>query len=91
MTWDIFLGFVALVSFIIAIVTPITRLTKTMTELTVSVKGLKDSLAEIVTKNQNSHNRLWEHNTKQDNTISDHEKRIGKLEVKLDVYEKEEN
>lgn len=90
MTWEIFLGIVALVSFGIAIVTPITRLTKTMTELTIGVQSLKEAIGDIVLKNNKSHTRLWEHNGKQDTILDNHEKRITKIEIKMDIQKEKE-
>lgn len=92
MTWEIFLGIVTLVAFVTAIVKPITKLTNTITELIVTVKGLKDSFAEIVSKNEEAHKRIWDHVSKQDTVLDNHEKRLSKMEITFNVeheFEKE--
>lgn len=65
----------------------LTDLTKTMTKLDDSVQGLKDDLTETKNKikeneghSRDAHQRLWNHNDKQDKLIEDHEKRIYFLE-----------
>ena len=51
-----------------------------MTELTVNIKALTDDLDKLESGNKDAHRRLWEHETKQDETLGDHEKRIFVLE-----------
>lgn len=84
MTWEIVVGLGTLFTICVAFVKPIISLTKAMTTLNITVKDLKDSMSEIVVKNQESHKRLWEHNARQDDTIGDHEKRITKIETKME-------
>jgi hypothetical protein len=91
MTWEVFLGIAALVSFGIAIITPITKLTKTMTELTLGVQGLKETIADIVLRNNESHTRLWDHNGQQDKILDNHEKRITKIELRMDIEKEKEH
>lgn len=86
MTWEVVLGIITLFGFIVSIVTPILKLTKVMTELMMSVDGLKDTFNQMNTKTDTEIKRLWEHNEEQDETIEDHEKRIMKIEFDIEKY-----
>ncbi len=86
MTWEIVAGIIALFGFLVSVITPLTKLTKIMTELTVSVEGLKEAVSQMGEKNTESHRRIWEHNTEQDETLDNHEKRITKIEYDMDKY-----
>lgn len=86
MTWEIVAGIIALFGFLVSVVTPLTKLTKIMTELKVSVEGLKEAASQMGEKNTESHRRIWEHNTEQDETLDNHEKRITKIEYDMDKY-----
>lgn len=70
---------------IIAITSPVIKLTKTMAELSVSVEALKETLNDITEKNHEAHARLWEHNNKQDDVINEHDKRISTIESRIDI------
>ena len=85
MTWEIFLGIISLVSFLIALVTPLMKLSKSMTELSVNVKNLNDSMDNFVINNTESHRRIWQHNEEQDAKMDNHENRITKIETKIDI------
>lgn len=74
-----------LVTTLIAIVSPILKLTKTMAELTLTVQALKDSLNDIIVKNHDAHRQMWEHNNKQDEIINDHDRRISRIENKMEI------
>ena len=84
MTWEIVLGIIALVGFIISIVTPVNKLTRVITELRLSLEGVKAGVEQLTTKNTESHRRLWEHNETQDTRIDDIEKRTTKIEYDLE-------
>lgn len=86
MTWEIVVGIIALFGFLVSVVTPLTKLTKIMTELTISVEGLKEAIKQMGDKNTESHKRIWEHNTEQDELLENHEKRITKIEYDMDKY-----
>jgi hypothetical protein len=86
MTWEIVLGIIALFGFIVSVITPILKLTKIMTQLTLSVESLREAIDQISARNTESHRRLWEHNTEQDETLNNHEKRITKIEYDMDKY-----
>lgn len=91
MTWEIALGIITFFGFVVSVVTPITKLTKIMTELSVSVGNLKNSIDQINSKNTESHRRIWEHNEEQDEKIEDHEKRITRMEYDIDKYHHDPN
>ena len=73
MTWEIFLGIVALVGFLISIGGIIFKLSRVLTSLDVTVKGLSETLKDSKTDRKEMHEKL-----------DDHETRIVKLETKVD-------
>ena len=77
MTWEIFLGISALVSFLIGIGAIVFKASKVLTSLDVTVKGLSDALKDF--KKDSKADRKEIHDK-----IGDHEIRIGKLEVRVD-------
>lgn len=89
MTWEIFLGIVALIGFLITLFTPLSKLTKTITELNVNMKNLGNAMEVLTTKNTESHRRIWEHNEEQDDKIENHEQRITKIETKMEIIHPE--
>lgn len=86
MSWEIVLGIITLFGFVVSIVTPILKLTKVMTELMVSVDGLKDTFNQMNTKNEENFKELWKHIEEQDDIIKTHEKRIFKMEYDIEKY-----
>ena len=89
MTWEIFLGIVALVGFCVTIATPLMKLSKTMTELNVNMQNLNKAMNVLTANNTESHRRIWQHNEEQDEKIENHEKRITKIETKMDIMHPE--
>ena len=89
MTWEIFLGIVALVGFCITIATPLMKLSKTMTELNVNMQNLNQAMNTLTANNTESHRRIWAHNDEQDEKLENHEKRITKIETKMDIIHPE--
>lgn len=81
--WGVVGVIIALVGFLATIIKPLTNLTKSITELTVVVKQLQKDLQEQKNASHESHKRLWEHNTKQDNRLDNHEQRLTVLETKV--------
>lgn len=88
MTWEIFLGLVAIVSFIIAVTGPMLKLNTSITKLNGSVDVLKAALDKIEADNEKSHKRIWEHNEEQDKLIANNTKRINDIEHTMDITEK---
>ena len=66
-----------------AIIKPIVSLTRSITELTVVVRTIKEDMSGLTDKNSKAHERLWDHNEDQDKKLDDHERRIGSLEHKV--------
>jgi septal ring factor EnvC (AmiA/AmiB activator) len=89
MTWEIFLGIGALISFVIAITGPMLKLNTSITKLNSSVDVLKEAIDKIDEDNEKSHKRIWEHNDKQDKLISENTQRIVGLEHKIDILHPE--
>ena len=89
MTWEIFLGIVALVGFCVTIATPLMKLSKTMTELNVNMQNLNQAMNTLTANNTESHRRIWAHNEEQDEKLENHEKRITKIETKMDIIQPE--
>lgn len=80
MTWEIFLGLGALVSFMIAIITPLIKLNTSITKLNSSVSGLKESIDRIEKDNKANLKEVWDHNDEQDKAIAENTKKIHNLE-----------
>ena len=89
MTWEIFLGIVALIGFCVTIATPLMKLSKTMTELNVNMQNLNQAMNTLTANNTESHRRIWAHNEEQDEKLENHEKRITKIETKMDIIHPE--
>ncbi len=80
MEWTTVTVIIALVGLAAAIVKPIVSLTQSITKLTVVVEGLCEDQEEQKQHTKECHQRIWAYNEAQDQTLNDHEKRIGKLE-----------
>lgn len=80
MEWTVVGVIVTLVGLAASIVAPIIKLTKTITQLTVVMDGLRETVEANRKDNKASHERIWDHNKEQDDTISNHETRITVLE-----------
>ena len=79
--WVVVTTIIALAGFIIAIVKPIIALTKAISELTSAVGQLKIDVKEQRDQSKESHAKLWTHNTKQDDRLTDLEHRVGIMEA----------
>lgn len=82
MEWTTVTVIIALVGLGAAIIKPIVSLTRSITELTIQVKGLRTDMDKQTEHNREIHKRLWVHNGEQDGRLDDHERRIGSLEHK---------
>lgn len=65
---------------IIALVKPIINLNTSITHLNDAVKSLAEKFDVFENNNHSAHQRLWQKNEEQDNTLSEHDKRIALLE-----------
>lgn len=88
MTWEIFLGIAALLSFVIAVSGPLLKLNTSITKLNASVDTLKEAIDKIDKDNENSHKRIWEHNEAQDKLIADNIRRLDNIEHTMDITER---
>ena len=87
MEWQVFGVIVALLGFVVAVVTPILKLNTSITKLTVTMESMSKDLINDREKSRDAHKNIWEgieavekKNTEQDLTLSNHEQRIKVLE-----------
>ena len=78
--WSVILVIVTLVGLVSAIVTPLIKVNTSATKLVCAVEALEKNLEKIITKNSESHDRLWKHNEAQDRQLANHETRIKVME-----------
>lgn len=88
MSWEIFLGIVAIIGFVITVSTPMMKLNTSITKLSLSIEHLQEVIKRNETENQNAHDELKNHNKDQDKIIQDHESRIDAIEHTIDLHEK---
>lgn len=82
MEWTTVTVIISLVGLGGAIIKPIVSLTRSITELTIQVKGLRTDMDKQAEHNREIHKRLWDHNGEQDGRLDDHERRIVSMEHK---------
>lgn len=85
MTWEIFLGIVAIVGFFVTVGTPIIKLNTSIIKLNESVKGLHDTISKFETDNKEAHADIWKHMDSVDESIKNHDDRLTKAESVLQV------
>lgn len=78
--WQVFLVIGAVVSFLIAIITPMLKLNTAIVRLIEAVNTLELSLGRLTKSNSESHKRIWCELEKQDDVLNNHENRINLLE-----------
>lgn len=78
--WEVLGVIVFVFGFVVAVVTPLISLTKSITRLTTVVEQLDLAITEQKKQSIDSHTRLWRHNVEQDDQLHDHETRITVLE-----------
>ena len=88
MSWEIVVGIIALVGFIITVSNPVIKLNSSIVKLNSSIENLQDSLDKLEKGNKESHKRLWDYNSVQDEKLDDHEHRISDIEHTMDLTEK---
>ena len=77
MTWEIFLGISALVAFMIAVGTIISKASQMFATLNATINMLSETLKEFKTDSKTNREKMHKR-------IDDHETRIGILEIKVD-------
>ena len=82
MEWTTVTVIISLVGLVAALANPLTRLTRSITTLTVVVDRLQTDMEEQREHSRQSHQRIWEHNEKQDARLENHEGRLRDLEQK---------
>ena len=87
MEWEILTVIIAIVGAAITVTTPVLKLTNTITKLNETCENLQIKFIKFEDNNKDSHRRIWEHNTKQDEKINSHEMRIHILEEEGSKYE----
>lgn len=80
--WLIFKDIVVIVGLIITVTTPLLKLNTSITELKTLLESVVKKVETIDSNNTNSHRRLWEHNTEQDQVLQSHERRLHDLDGK---------
>ncbi len=74
MTWEIFLGIIALVGFIGSVGLWIWKLSKILTVLETTVGILNETIKDFKASSKNTHKEMYD-------KLDDHEKRIHYLEI----------
>ncbi len=89
MEWTVVTALVVIVGLFLTVGKPILNLNKNIVELNLTmkqqgeaIKSNADDLKEQKVHSHEAHQRLWDHNDKQDKQLSDHEQRIHYLEKK---------
>ena len=82
MTWEIFLGIVALCGFILTVVKTVIPLTNAITLLTEKTAELSSKIEDMDEKKTKAHTELWEHNKEQDKRLEEHAQRLHDLDGK---------
>lgn len=80
--WSVVLVVITLFALGASIVKPVVSLTRSITTLTVAVEALQKEMGGLISKNRESHERIWRHAERQDARLEEHEKRIVKMEGK---------
>lgn len=82
MSWQDISAWIALVGFIAAIVKTVIPLTNAITVLTMKVDTVISRFEEMDRKKHEAHEKIWEHNRKQDKLLMEHETRLHDLDGK---------
>ena len=92
MTWNIVLGIIALVGFILSISAPMIKLNTSITRLNDSIDVLKDSIERTERESKEDREKIWKHidahDVEIDKELDGHENRIVKIEHKFDIAER---
>lgn len=78
--WQVVGVLIALVGFVIAIVTPIIKLNTSIVKLSTLVDELGNKLTAMETSNSTSHDRIWTRLDDHSRELSEHDKRIARME-----------
>lgn len=81
--WTVVVVIGALVALFLSVGAPIIRLNSTLSTFCTKVDHLDEDLGELTTRNSKSHERLWDHNEKQDRIITDHTKILTEHDMRI--------
>lgn len=88
MTWEIFLGIVALFSFMVAVMTPLLKLNSNIIKLNEAINTLKDFVNRVDSDNEKSHKRIWDALEGITEKLEVEDKRLNRIEHTMEVTEK---
>lgn len=87
--WTVVGVIIALAGLFATVGAPILKLNRNIVELNMTMKSqaermdrLERGQLELASRDHESHQRLWDHNSEQDRQLADHETRIKVLEEK---------
>lgn len=75
MEWQVYLVIVSLISFCVAVITPIIKLNTSIVKLNEALNRIDANLSDLSSSNKTQHDKIY-------SRLDDHEKRITVLEVK---------
>ena len=78
--WGVIQTVAAVIALFVTVGAPVLKLNAAITKQSVLLSSLDEKLKQISKEKTEAHKRLWDHNTKQDEAISNHEARIKVLE-----------
>ena len=80
MTWEIVLGVITLLGFVITCVTAVSKIAAAIGEFKAAVADLREALTEFRCSAHDTHHKLFGKLDEQSERINDHETRISILE-----------
>ena len=80
MEWEILTVLIVITGLIATVTKPVMNLTNTNTKLNNTSQNLEERMERFENHNHDSHVKLWAHNDKQDEQLTEHENRISILE-----------
>lgn len=82
MTWEIVVGLIALVGFVVSIATLFSKLSKTLGVLETTIQNLRETIKDFKKNSHETHAELYKMSNEHDKILADHEVRIENLEKK---------
>lgn len=82
MSWQDISAWIALITFVAAIVKTVIPLTNAITTLTIKVDTVISRFEEMDRKKHEAHEKIWGHNCNQDKLLMEHETRLHDLDGK---------
>lgn len=80
MSWEIVLGIIALVGFIITVSSPMLKLNTSITKLNETINSLRDTVAKNDQDNKQSHQRIYDRLDKHESFLYGHNERLSNIE-----------